>query len=73
MGIIKKIKHRIEQMGQTMIIQSQYPMLTSISRKRLQKNGVLGVVYMLHHISKKNPRGIPTNEELKVSQSFLNN
>lgn len=72
MGIIKKIKHRIEQMGQTMIIQSQYPMLTSISRKRLQKNGVLGVVYMLHHISKKNPRGIPTNEELKVSPSFLN-
>lgn len=72
MGIIKKIKHRIEQMGQTMIIQSQYPMLTSISRKRLQKNGILGVVYMLHHISKKNPRGIPTNEELKVSPSFLN-
>ena len=46
-------------------------MLTSISRKECQDRGAWGVVYMLHHITSKNPKGIPTNEDLKVSPEFL--
>ena len=46
-------------------------MLTPISRKKLMRDGAMGVVYMLHHVSEKNPKGIPTNEDLKVSPSFL--
>ncbi len=49
----------------------QYPMLTSFSRNYLLKDGAIGVVYMLHHISDKDPKRIPTNEDLKVSPSFL--
>ena len=46
-------------------------MLTSFSRRRLKKDGVLGVVYMLHHICEKDAKLIPTNEELKVPPAFL--
>jgi peptidoglycan/xylan/chitin deacetylase (PgdA/CDA1 family) len=46
-------------------------MLTSISRKEWQNKGGLGLVYMLHHVTAKNPKGIPTNEDLKVSPQFL--
>ena len=46
-------------------------MLTSISRKSLLKDGAMGVIYMLHHISDKDPKRIPTNEDLKVSPFFL--
>ena len=49
----------------------QYPMLTPVSKKKLMMAGAMGVVYMLHHISNKDPNGIPTNEDLKVSPAFL--
>lgn len=48
-------------------------MLTSFSRRRLKKDGALGVVYMLHHICEKDAKLIPTNEELKVPPTFLEN
>ena len=73
MGIIKIIKHKVEHYWQEKIIKSQYPMLTIISRKQLQTDGALGVVFMLHHITNKNPIGIPTNDDLMVSPKFLEN
>lgn len=71
MGIIGKIKEKAESIYRHKIVCEQYPMLTSISRRKLEEQGALGLVYMLHHISEKNPLGIPTNEDLKVSPSFL--
>ena len=69
--IIRKIKQRVVRLWQKHIVRTQYPMLTSFSRNRLSKEGALGLVYMLHHITEKNPNGIPTNEDLKVSPQFL--
>lgn len=71
MNIIKKIKHKAEMFYRQKIVCDQYPMLTSISRKQEEDNGAIGLVYMLHHIAEKNPQGIPTNEDLKVSPKFL--
>ena len=71
MGITDKIKHKIHTIYRRHIVCEQYPMLTHISRKDWQEKGALGVVYMLHHITTKNPNGIPTNEDLKVSPEFL--
>ncbi|MBR0262505.1 MAG: polysaccharide deacetylase family protein [Bacilli bacterium] len=71
MGIIGKIWHKVDfYIGQNIICE-QYPMLTSISRFLHKADGTIGVVYMLHHITEKNPNGIPTNEDLKVSPRFL--
>lgn len=71
MGIIGKIQHKFENFYWQKIVKNQYPMLTSFSRNRLSKEGAIGLVYMLHHITEKNPNGIPTNEDLKVSPQFL--
>lgn len=71
MGLVEKIRHRVHTFYRQQIVREQYPMLTSLSRKEWQEKGALGVVYMLHHIAPKNPNGIPTNEELKVSPTFL--
>lgn len=71
MGIIVKIKRKVETIYRHRIVCEQYPMLTSLGRKKLQAEGAIGLVYMLHHITEKNPRGIPTNEDLKVSPQFL--
>ena len=71
MGFIGKIKQKAEYFYRQSIVREQYPMLTSISRKKQQAEGAIGLVYMLHHITEKNPKGIPTNEDLKVSPSFL--
>ena len=46
-------------------------MLTALSYKKLRERGALGLVYMLHHVAKRNPNGIPTNEDLKISPTFL--
>ena len=73
MGIIDKIRHKFENFYWQKIVKNQYPMLTSLSRNRLSREGALGLVYMLHHITEKNPNGIPTNEDLKVSPQFLEN
>ena len=73
MGIIGKIQHKFENFYWQKIVKNQYPMLTSFSRNRLLKEGAIGLVYMLHHITEKNPNGIPTNEDLKVSPQFLEN
>ena len=53
------------------IVCEQYPMLSSISRFMLKADEAIGVVFMLHHICEKDPMRIPTNEDLKVSPSFL--
>ena len=53
------------------IVCEQYPMLSSISRFMLKAGEAIGVVFMLHHICEKDPMRIPTNEDLKVSPSFL--
>ena len=71
MGITDKIKHKVHTYYRRNIVCEQYPMLTHISRKEWQEKGALGIVYMLHHITSKNPNGIPTNEDLKVSPEFL--
>ena len=73
MDIFKKARSRILSYLKTNIIREQYPMLTSMNRKDLQKKGAIGIVFMLHHIIKKNKKLIPTNEDLKVSPSFLEN
>lgn len=69
--IIHKIKQRIESSWQVRVVRTQYPMLTPISRIEWRNKKALGLVYMLHHITDKNPNGIPTNEDLKVSPTFL--
>lgn len=71
MGLIEKIRHRVHTFYRQQIVREQYPMLTSLSRKEWKEKGAFGVVYMLHHIVQKNPKGIPTNEDLKVSPEFL--
>ena len=71
MRLIGKILNRIHTYYRQQIVREQYPMLTYFSRKEWQDKGALGVVYMLHHITAKNNKGIPTNEDLKVSPEFL--
>lgn len=73
MGIIGKIRHMATAIYRERLVKAQYPFLTIVSRKQEEKKGAIGLVYMLHHIAKKNPHGIPTNEDLKVSPSFLEN
>lgn len=71
MRLISKIWHKVDTYIGQNIICEQYPMLTSISRYLHKADRTIGVVYMLHHITEKNPNGIPTNEDLKVSPKFL--
>lgn len=71
MGIITKIGHKLDKIYKQKIVCEQYPMLSSLSRNKLQAEGAIGMVYMLHHIANKDPRLIPTNEDLKVSPKFL--
>ena len=71
MIIIDKIKQKAESYWQVQVVRDQYPMLTPISRITWRSKKALGLVYMLHHIIEKNPNGIPTNEDLKVSPTFL--
>lgn len=71
MGIIRIIKQKVKYIYRQSIVREQYPMMTPLSRKKLQTEGALGLVYMLHHITEKNNKGIPTNEDLKVSPQFL--
>ena len=71
MIILRKIAQYVKRFYKRCIVAEQYPMLTSISRKKLMNEGAIGLVYMLHHISDKDPQGIPTNEDLKVSPTFL--
>ena len=71
MGIIGKITHQMKSFYRQRIVCENYPMLTPISRKEWQKKEAIGLVYMLHHVTEKNPNGIPTNEDLKVSPAYL--
>lgn len=71
MDNIGKIKHLIQSFYRQRIVCEYYPMLTPISRKEWQKKEVIGLVYMLHHVTDKDPNGIPTNEDLKISPAFL--
>lgn len=71
MAILKVIQQKIHKFYREEIVCEQFPMLTSISRKEWKKEGAIGLVYTLHHITKKEPKGIPTNEDLKVSPTFL--
>jgi len=71
MGIACKTRNKIARFYHQNIVKEQYPMLTSFSRRTLKKKGVIGLVYMLHHICEKDENLIPTNEDLKVSPVFL--
>ena len=71
MTIIHKIKQKIKCFWQVRIVRTQYPMLTPISIIEWRSKKALGLVYMLHHITDKSQNGIPTNEDLKVSPTFL--
>ena len=71
MGVIGIIKHQMDSFYRQRIVCEYYPMLTPISRKVWQKKEAIGLVYMLHHVTDKDPNGIPTNEDLKVSPAFL--
>lgn len=71
MQAIAKFIHKVTFLYKNIFLNEKYPMLTSFSKKKWQGKGAIGFVYTLHHISDKNPNGIPTNEDLKVSPSFL--
>ena len=63
MSISSKILRNIEMFYERNVVLEQYPMMTSISRESLLKDGVWGG-YMSHHISDKDFIRIPTNEDL---------
>ena len=71
MKIMSKICRRWDMFWKHNIVKEQYPLLTFLSRLKLKSEGTMGVVYMLHHVAEKKSHGIPTNEDLKVSPSFL--
>lgn len=71
MGILKKLQRKIYSFYRQEIVCEQFPMLTTFSKKEWLEKDAIGFVYTLHHITDKNPNGIPTNEDLKVSPCFL--
>ena len=71
MRTIQKVGKKIVHLFKEHVIQEQYPLLTPYSRRQLQHTGAIGLVYMLHHITKKNASNIPNNEDLKISPTFL--
>ena len=71
MGIIDNYINRLILFYKKTIINDEYPMLTMTSRKEWLGKGAIGLVYTLHHITDKNPNGIPTNEDLKIAPKFL--
>lgn len=71
MKIIGKIYQKLYTYYKQSVVCEQFPMLTKLSRNEWQRMGAIGFVYTLHHITKKSPNGIPTNEDLKVSSGFL--
>lgn len=71
MKIIGKIYQKLYTYYKQSVVCEQFPMLTKLNRNEWQEKGAIGFVYTLHHITKKNPNGIPTNEDLKVSPLFL--
>lgn len=73
MGILKKIQRKIHHFYRQEIVCEQFPMLTKHSMKEWQERDAICLVYTLHHVTIKNPDGIPTNEDLKVSPEFLEN
>lgn len=73
MAFLKKIERKIYSFYRQEIVCEQFPMLTAISKKEWLEMDAIGFVYTLHHVTEKNPNGIPTNEDLKVSPGFLEN
>ena len=71
MEIIGTIHNMLHSFYRQKIVCEQFPMFTNLSKKEWQGKGAIGLVYTLHHITDKNPNGIPTNEDLKVLPSFL--
>jgi len=71
MKLMEKNLHKAHSFNRQSIVCEQYPMLTYINRKEWLDKGVLGLVYILYHVSAINPKGIPTNEDLKVSLQFI--
>ena len=71
MILIKRIVNKLNYYYRHLIVQDQYPMLTYLSKREWQAKEGVGFVFMLHHVVHKNPQGIPSNEDLKVSPAFL--
>ena len=71
MKIIRRMMRFADRVYKQKIACEQYPMLTLVDRKKRQAAGAIGLVFMLHHITEKDSRLIPTNEDLKVSPEYL--
>lgn len=71
MKAFSRIYDYIDRVYRQKIACEQYPMLSFVDRKKKRTEGAIGMVYMLHHITEKDSRRIPTNEDLKVSPEFL--
>lgn len=69
--VVKNIARRLLYFYRRRIAKEQYPMLTVFSKWNWQRKGAMGVVFMLHHVIEKDPFGIPVNQDLKVSPTFL--
>ena len=53
------------------VLEKKYPMLNSYLRNKAMKDGALGVVMMLHRVTKYDKSKLKPNEDLKVSPTFL--
>lgn len=72
--IIKKIQLKICHIYnkiKDIILQRNFPMLNSYLRKKEIKKGNIGVVFMLHRVSEYEKGRLISNEDLKISPSFL--
>jgi len=69
--MLKKVINRLNFYYRKIVVQEQYPMLSFLSKREWQAKEGIGFVFMLHHIAEKNPYGVPSNENLKVSPAFL--
>lgn len=58
MTIIHKIKQRFEVFWQVRVAKIQYPMLTTISRKKWSSKGAFGFICIPYHITDKDSKHV---------------
>lgn len=74
MNIINKIFNKVAFLCNGLsdvVFEKKYPLLNPYLRKKVMDNGVLGVVLMLHRVTKYDKTRLVPNEDLKVSPAFL--
>lgn len=69
-AISNKITH-LKELIEYQIFQERYPLLHFFYRRYGKGKNAIGVVFMLHRVSKRIKGHIPNNEHLKVSPDFL--